>query len=61
MYWKSYFPEGVLSLKGVTRGFKKGLELMNQASTLGDDARYRFVPLLPPPALKDIDIHMSLG
>lgn len=47
MYWKSYFAEDVLAFKGVTRGFKKGLELMNQASTLGDDAKYRCVHVLP--------------
>lgn len=42
-YWKSYFPDEIVALPGVSRGFRKGLDLMNQASALGDDARYRFV------------------
>ncbi|KAK4698524.1 tuftelin-interacting protein 11, partial [Phenoliferia sp. Uapishka_3] len=40
-YWKSYFPEDVVALSGVSRGFRKGLDLMNQAMALGDDAKYR--------------------
>ncbi|GAA5822771.1 hypothetical protein JCM3770_003324, partial [Rhodotorula araucariae] len=40
-WWKSYFPDEVVALSGVSRGFRKGLDLMNQAMTLGDDAKYR--------------------
>lgn len=41
-WWKSYFPEDVVSLKGVERGFRKGLDLMNQAMALGEDVKYRY-------------------
>lgn len=40
-WWKAYFPEAVVALSGVNRGFRKGLDLMNQAMALGDDAKYR--------------------
>ncbi len=40
-WWKSYFPEAVVALSGVNRGFRKGLDLMNQAMALGNDAKYR--------------------
>ncbi|KAI5479686.1 tuftelin-interacting protein 11 [Pseudohyphozyma bogoriensis] len=40
-YWKSYFPDEILALSGVNRGFRKGLDLMNQAMALGEDAKYR--------------------
>ncbi|GAA5873748.1 hypothetical protein JCM8547_005938 [Rhodosporidiobolus lusitaniae] len=40
-WWKSYFPEDVVALSGVSRGFRKGLDLMNQAMVLGEDAKYR--------------------
>ncbi|GAA6060714.1 hypothetical protein JCM10212_003335 [Sporobolomyces blumeae] len=40
-WWKSYFPEDVVALSGVSRGFRKGLDLMNQAMALGEDAQYR--------------------
>ncbi|GAA5976090.1 hypothetical protein JCM10908_005383 [Rhodotorula pacifica] len=40
-WWKSYFSDDVASLSGVSRGFRKGLDLMNQAMALGDDAQYR--------------------
>ncbi|GAA5884433.1 hypothetical protein JCM6882_005250 [Rhodosporidiobolus microsporus] len=40
-WWKSYFPEDVFALSGVARGFRKGLDLMNQAMALGEDAKYR--------------------
>ena len=43
-YWKSYFEEDVVALSGVSRGFRKGLDLMNQAMALGDDAKYRYAP-----------------
>lgn len=42
-YWKSYFDEDVVALSGVSRGFRKGLDLMNQAMALGDDVKYRLV------------------
>lgn len=40
-WWKSYFSDEVVALSGVSRGFRKGLDLMNQAMALGDDAQYR--------------------
>lgn len=40
-WWKGYLPEHVVALSGVNRGFRKGLDLMNQAMALGDDAKYR--------------------
>ncbi|BGP14518.1 hypothetical protein JCM10213v2_002467 [Rhodosporidiobolus nylandii] len=40
-WWKSYFAEDVVALSGVARGFRKGLDLMNQAMALGEDAKYR--------------------
>ncbi|GAA5881378.1 hypothetical protein JCM16303_000153 [Sporobolomyces ruberrimus] len=40
-WWKSYFPEDVVALSGVSRGFRKGLDLMNQAMALGEDVKYR--------------------
>lgn len=45
-WWKAYFPDEVTALSGVSRGFRKGLDLMNQAMALGDDAQYRYVTLL---------------
>lgn len=42
-YWKGYFPDEVVALSGVSGGFRKGLDLMNQAMALGDDAKYRCV------------------
>ncbi|KAK4053442.1 hypothetical protein OIV83_001608 [Microbotryomycetes sp. JL201] len=47
-WWKSYFPDEVAALSGVSRGFRKGLDLMNQAMALGDDVKFR---------LKRPDIH----
>lgn len=41
MWWKSYFDDGIAALPGVTKGFAKGLDLMNSAMALGDDAKYR--------------------
>ncbi|GAA5873977.1 hypothetical protein JCM1840_006108 [Sporobolomyces johnsonii] len=40
-WWKSYFPDDVVALPGVSRGFRKGLDLMNQAMALGEDVKYR--------------------
>ncbi|KAF8892139.1 GC-rich sequence DNA-binding factor-like protein-domain-containing protein [Infundibulicybe gibba] len=37
-FWKSTFPESVQALPGVSRGFTRGLQLMNQAIELGPDA-----------------------
>lgn len=44
-WWKSYFPDDVVALSGVSRGFRKGLDLMNQAMALGEDVKYRCVSL----------------
>lgn len=46
-WWKSFFAEDVVALSGVSRGFRKGLDLMNQAMALGDDAKYRCAFFLP--------------
>lgn len=46
-YWKTVFSEDVLALKGVQSGFRRGLDLMNQAMSLGPDA----VSQLPRPSL----------
>ncbi|GAA5970505.1 hypothetical protein JCM21900_003885 [Sporobolomyces salmonicolor] len=40
-WWKSYFPDDVVALPSVSRGFRKGLDLMNQAMALGEDVKYR--------------------
>ncbi|KAM0788473.1 hypothetical protein ACM66B_001606 [Microbotryomycetes sp. NB124-2] len=40
-WWKSYFPDEIAALSGVSRGFRKGLDLMNQAMALGDDVKFR--------------------
>lgn len=37
-FWKVVFAEDVLALKGVQRGFMRGLQLMNEAIELGADA-----------------------
>ncbi|TFK39878.1 GC-rich sequence DNA-binding factor-like protein-domain-containing protein [Crucibulum laeve] len=37
-FWKSSFPEKVQSMSGVSRGFTRGLQLMNKAIELGPDA-----------------------
>ena len=37
-FWKGVFAEDVLALKGVQKGFTRGLQLMNEAIELGDDA-----------------------
>jgi tuftelin-interacting protein 11 len=34
-YWKTVFGESISSLPGVSQGFKRGLDLMNQAMALG--------------------------
>jgi tuftelin-interacting protein 11 len=46
-YWKTVFPENVLALKGVQAGFRRGLDLMNQAMSLGSAAASQ----LPRPSL----------
>lgn len=46
-YWKTVFPEDVFVLKGVQSGFRRGLDLMNQAMSLGPEA----VSQLPRPSL----------
>ena len=37
-FWKGVFTEDVLALKGVQKGFTRGLQLMNEAIELGVDA-----------------------
>ncbi|GLB41835.1 putative GC-rich sequence DNA-binding factor-like protein [Lyophyllum shimeji] len=37
-FWKGTFPEAVQNLSGVSRGFTRGLQLMNKAIELGPDA-----------------------
>jgi tuftelin-interacting protein 11 len=37
-FWKGIFTEDVLALKGVQKGFTRGLQLMNEAIELGADA-----------------------
>ncbi|KAF8845056.1 TFP11-domain-containing protein [Paxillus ammoniavirescens] len=37
-FWKSIFGEDVLALKGIQKGFTRGLQLMNEAIELGADA-----------------------
>jgi tuftelin-interacting protein 11 len=37
-FWKNVFPETVQSMSGVSRGFTRGLQLMNKAIELGPDA-----------------------
>jgi tuftelin-interacting protein 11 len=37
-FWKSVFPEKVQGMSGVSRGFTRGLQLMNKAIELGPDA-----------------------
>ncbi|KAF8347814.1 GC-rich sequence DNA-binding factor-like protein-domain-containing protein [Amanita rubescens] len=40
-FWKRSFPEDVQTMPGVTRGFTRGLQLMNTAYELGPDAHAR--------------------
>ncbi|KAM6497068.1 GC-rich sequence DNA-binding factor-like domain containing protein [Amanita muscaria] len=40
-FWKGSFPESVQSIPGVSRGFTRGLQLMNTAMELGPDAPTR--------------------
>lgn len=40
-FWKDVFPEAVRNLSGVSRGFTRGLQLMNKAIELGPDAPTR--------------------
>ena len=37
-FWKRSFPEDIQTMPGVTRGFTRGLQLMNTAYELGPDA-----------------------
>ena len=41
-WWKSWFDEEISRLPGMKHGFGKGLELMNNALTLGEDAQFRY-------------------
>lgn len=40
-FWKESFPENVQTMAGVSRGFTRGLQLMNKAIELGPDAPSR--------------------
>ena len=40
-FWKDTFPEDVRSMQGISRGFTRGLQLMNKAIELGPDAPTR--------------------
>lgn len=40
-FWKGSFPETVQNMPGVSRGFTRGLQLMNKAIELGPDAPTR--------------------
>jgi tuftelin-interacting protein 11 len=42
-FWKGVFPEKVQSMSGISRGFTRGLQLMNQAIEFGPDAPTRLV------------------
>ncbi|KAE9398533.1 TFP11-domain-containing protein [Gymnopus androsaceus JB14] len=44
-FWKGSFPESLQGVSGISRGFTRGLQLMNQAIELGPDAPSR----LPKP------------
>ncbi|KIK61690.1 hypothetical protein GYMLUDRAFT_199260 [Collybiopsis luxurians FD-317 M1] len=44
-FWKGSFPESLRGVSGISRGFTRGLQLMNQAIELGPDAPSR----LPKP------------
>lgn len=37
-FWKGSFPEAIQNMPGVSRGFTRGLQLMNKAIELGPDA-----------------------
>ncbi|KAJ4477684.1 hypothetical protein C8J55DRAFT_489694 [Lentinula edodes] len=37
-FWKGFFPDNIQSVSGISRGFTRGLRLMNQAIELGPDA-----------------------
>ncbi|KAK6904434.1 hypothetical protein I204_06962 [Kwoniella mangroviensis CBS 8886] len=43
VWWKGRFPEAVLEMPGINRGFNTGLELMDQAIRLGNDAPHKLV------------------
>lgn len=40
-FWKKTFPEDVQNMRGIARGFTRGLQLMNTAIALGPDAPTR--------------------
>ncbi|KAJ7056581.1 GC-rich sequence DNA-binding factor-like protein-domain-containing protein [Mycena amicta] len=42
-FWKGSFPENVQNIAGVSRGFTRGLQLMNKAIELGPEAPTRLV------------------
>ena len=50
-FWKESFPESIRNLSGISRGFTRGLQLMNKAIELGPDAPTQ---LAKPNFLKEI-------
>jgi tuftelin-interacting protein 11 len=58
VWWKSRFPQKVLDMEGISYGFNSGLELMNEAMRLGNDAPMKlrkpvFQPLAHRPGSSD--------
>ncbi|PPQ91459.1 hypothetical protein CVT25_013716 [Psilocybe cyanescens] len=64
-FWKETFPEKIRSLRGISRGFTRGLQLMNKAIEFGPDAPTKLVkpdflgeisaPSSPKQGAKDIE------
>lgn len=50
-FWKESFPESIRNLSGISRGFTRGLQLMNKAIELGPDAPTK---LAKPDFLREI-------
>ncbi|WWC73228.1 uncharacterized protein I206_107194 [Kwoniella pini CBS 10737] len=49
VWWKGRFPEAVLDMRGINHGFNSGLELMDQAIKLGNEAPLKLVkPIFEP-------------
>lgn len=46
-FWKGWFPKDTLEMPGITKGFERGLDLINQAIALGSDkSRYVYICFL---------------
>jgi len=50
-FWKKSFPEAIRNLSGISRGFTRGLQLMDKAYELGPDAPMQ---LVKPDFLREI-------